>query len=106
MVNRQIEEKDPIKRKENFKMSIQLANKACALDMKDSQSWYVLGNAHLTNFFSNDENIDQLNLALKAYTQTEKHMTEPNPDLYFNRATILEYLERYQEAGRDYMLAH
>ena len=33
-------------------------------------------------------------------------MSEPNPDLYFNRATIYEYLERYQEAGRDYMLAH
>lgn len=74
--------------------------------MKDSQSWYVLGNAHLTYFFACDESIDQLNLALKAYTQTEKTMTEPNPDLYFNRATIYEYLERYQEAGRDYMLAH
>lgn len=36
MVNRQIEEKDPSKRKENFKLSIQLANKACALNMKDS----------------------------------------------------------------------
>jgi len=33
-------------------------------------------------------------------------MTEPNPDLFFNRATILEYLERYGEAIRDYNLAH
>jgi hypothetical protein len=33
-------------------------------------------------------------------------MTEPNPDLYFNRATIYEYLERYSEACRDYNLAH
>ena len=33
-------------------------------------------------------------------------MTEPNPDLFFNRATILEYLERYGEALRDYNLAH
>ena len=33
-------------------------------------------------------------------------MTEPNPDLFFNRATILEYLERYAEAIRDYNVAH
>ena len=30
----------------------------------------VLGNAHLTNFFVNNESMEQLNLALKAYTQT------------------------------------
>jgi len=35
--------------------------------MKDSQSWYVLGNAHLTNFFVNDENVSELERALKAY---------------------------------------
>jgi len=29
-------------------------------------------------------------------------MKEPNPDLFFNRATILEYLERYNEAVQDY----
>jgi len=33
-------------------------------------------------------------------------MKEPNPDLFFNRATILEYLERYGEAVRDYNSAH
>ena len=33
-------------------------------------------------------------------------MTEPNPDLFFNRATILVYLERYAEAIRDYNVAH
>ena len=33
-------------------------------------------------------------------------MREPNPDLFFNRATILEYLERYSEAVRDYNAAN
>jgi hypothetical protein len=33
-------------------------------------------------------------------------MTEPNPDLFFNRATILEYLERFNEAIKDYNAAH
>ena len=66
----------------------------------------VLGNAHFTNFFVNNEDVEQLNLALRAYSQTEKQMKEPNPDLFFNRATILEYLERYGEAVRDYNAAH
>lgn len=33
-------------------------------------------------------------------------MVDPNPDMFFNRATILEYLERYTEAVRDYNQAH
>lgn len=33
-------------------------------------------------------------------------MTEANPDLFFNRAVIYEYLERYSEAVRDYNTAH
>jgi tetratricopeptide (TPR) repeat protein len=73
--------------------------------LKDSQSWYVLGNAHMTNYFTNNEDIRQLEHALKAYAQTEKNMSEPNPDLFFNRATIHEYLERYAEAIRDYNAA-
>lgn len=63
----------------------------------------MLGNAHMTNFFTNkSSDLEQLTLALKAYTQTEKNSKEPNPDLFFNRATIYEYLERYAEAIRDY----
>ena len=65
-----------------------------------------MGNAHLTNFFVNNADIEQLNQALKAYTQTERLQKEPNPDLYYNRATIFEYLERYNEAVRDYQRAH
>ena len=57
----------------------------------------------MTNFFTNkSSDLEQLTLALKAYTQTEKNSIDPNPDLFFNRATIYEYLERYAEAIRDY----
>jgi tetratricopeptide (TPR) repeat protein len=66
----------------------------------------VLGNAHLTNFFVNNENVSELELALKAYSQSERNLKEPNPDMYYNRATIYEYLERYSEAVKDYNLAH
>lgn len=52
----------------------------------------------MTNYFTNHEDINELDKALKAYKQTEANMKEPNPDLFWNRATILEYLERYAEA--------
>lgn len=39
MVCRQIQEPEEKKRIENFALSIQLATKACGLNMKDSQSW-------------------------------------------------------------------
>ena len=61
----------------------------------------------MTNFFVNhDINVGELQSALKAYAQTEKNLKEPNPDLYYNRATIYEYLERYNEAVQDFTLAH
>jgi tetratricopeptide (TPR) repeat protein len=66
----------------------------------------VLGNTHLTNFFVVHAAPDELTHALKAYAQTERLQKEPNPDLYYNRATIYEYLERYNEAVRDYLKAH
>ena len=97
---------DQEERKKNYKQSIALAKQAIGLDMSDSQSWYVLGNAHLTNFFVNNEQTLELEHALKAYAQGEKTMSEPNPDLFFNRATILEYLERYNEATHDFSKAH
>ena len=87
--------------------SIELAKEAIKQDMKDSQSWYVLGNAHMTNFFIHQEQATQeLELALKAYMMAEKFLKEPNPDLYFNRATVLEYLERYGEAINDFGKVH
>ena len=68
MVLRMIDEPNVETKKKNYQQSIQLANKAVALDLGDSQSWYVLGNAHLTNFFVNNDSVGELTLALKAYT--------------------------------------
>jgi len=86
------------------KESIDLANKAVALDITDAHSWYILGNFHLTCYFIDTNRYEHLNYALKAYTQSEKSQNEeyPNPDLYFNRGTIKDYLEHYQAASADY----
>ena len=56
----------------------------------------------MTNFFVNNESTQQLELAIKAYNQAEKNMKEVNPDLFYNRATVFEYLERYNEATSDF----
>lgn len=72
MVLRMLEEPNVEQKKKNYVESIALASKAVSLDLGDAQSWYVLGNAHLTNFFVNNGNVAELNLALKAYTQTER----------------------------------
>lgn len=97
---------DAEEKKANFAKSIDLAKGAIRLDMGDSQSWYVLGNAHLTNFFANNESTKELEQSLKAYQLAEKNLKEPNPDLFFNRGTVLEYLERYSESAADFMKAH
>ena len=87
--------------------SIELAKRALNLDIVDSHSWYVLGNAHLTSYFQNPDQYENLQDALKAYTMAEKNQDKdhPNPDLYYNRATIRDYLEQYGPAIADYVTA-
>jgi tetratricopeptide (TPR) repeat protein len=68
MVLRMLDEPNADLKKKNFSDSIQLANKAVSLDLSDAHSWYVLGNAHLTNFFANNDSVSELTSALKAYT--------------------------------------
>ena len=94
------------KKLQNTNESVQLANKAIMLDLKDGYSWYVLGNAHLTRFFIGGQDYEELNFALKAYTQAEQHSSYKNPDLYYNRAQIFSYLENYQKAIADFEAAH
>lgn len=86
--------------------SIDYAKQAVAADLSDSESWYVLGNAHLNKFFMGGQEYEHLDFALKAYLQSEKTQVYENPDLYHNRATIYNYLEQYSNAIDDYEKAH
>jgi tetratricopeptide (TPR) repeat protein len=74
--------------------------------MQDAQGWYVLANAHLTNFWKNQESPEELQRSIKAFAMSEKLQKMPNPDLHYNRAIVLEYLERYGEAVAEYQRAH
>ncbi|PON68444.1 N-terminal acetyltransferase A, auxiliary subunit [Parasponia andersonii] len=80
--------------------SIQHAKAAIALDVKDGNSWYNLGNACLTSFFVTGAwDHSKLRQSLKAYQNAEKdERMESNPDLYFNCATVNKYLENYERA--------
>ena len=90
----------------NVQESVYLAKQAVQLDLSDGYSWYVLGNAHMTNFFTSSNTISELELALKAYTQATTYSTNPNPDLHYNKATTLKLLERYNQAMLEYSKAH
>lgn len=106
MVIRKLPYKSEKEKQKRLKQSIDFAKKAVSADIKDSENWYVLGNAHLTNFFMGGQLYDHLDFALKAYTQAEKSQVYQNPDLYYNRGTIYNYLERYSDAINDYEKAH
>ncbi len=68
MVLRMMKHKDSEEKQKHYQQSIALANKAVTCDLTDGESWYVLGNAHLTNFFVNEcGSMKELDVALKAY---------------------------------------
>lgn len=59
----------PEQKKENVRQSVEVAKKALMLDLKDGQSWYLLGNAYLSDFFVNMKRIIELDNAVKAYNE-------------------------------------
>ncbi len=87
--------------------SIGLAKQAVALDIKDGESWYILGNAYMRLFFNTFETAD-LERCLKTYDTAERCSTNPasgNPDLHYNRANVHKFYERYQKAIDGYKKA-
>lgn len=79
----------------NVEESVVQAKQAVALDVKDGESWYVLGNAYLCKFFVPPHEPKELKRALTAYESAEKNATEAMaaPDLFFNRANVHKYLQ-------------
>ncbi len=77
-----------MERKENVKKSIEYAKSAVNVDIKDPESWYILGNAYMSNFFVNMKYMSELQNALKAYNQAETKFSKCHPDLHYNRANV------------------
>ncbi|XP_071885812.1 tetratricopeptide repeat protein 5 isoform X2 [Anas platyrhynchos] len=76
------------------------AEAAVRCDPTAGSSWYVLGNAYVSLFFAGGQSPEAARRALGAYAQAEKidPAAAANPDLHLNRATLLQYQERYGAA--------
>ncbi|KAJ7540012.1 hypothetical protein O6H91_11G118700 [Diphasiastrum complanatum] len=92
---------------ETVEESIMHAKQAVELDVKDGQSWYILGNAYFTSFSTSgawDRN--KLLQALKAYQIAEKDaVASANPDLHYNSAAVYQYLEDFERALKSFEAA-
>lgn len=74
----------------NYSRSVEIAKKALMLDLNNGYSWYLMGNAYISNYFTNPRRDNkELTLAVQAYNQAEKHSQVANPDLFFNRGNVI-----------------
>ncbi len=88
--------------------SLATAKDAVGLGLDDAESWYVLGMAHTSAYFSCTHRREDLGKGLKAYNRAaelEKKGEGRNPDLYFNRGKVHQYLENFEESVKDFEVA-
>lgn len=98
LVVKNLPAKDRFERQENATESLKHARAALGQDFKDGESWYVLGNALLADYFLNSHQMSTMEQALKAYNKAEEAKNFVSPDLYFNRGVVHKFLENYQDA--------
>ncbi|MCQ2817455.1 MAG: hypothetical protein MJ252_09340 [archaeon] len=107
MIIRTKESKTTEEKSQIAQQSLDYAKKAIKLDMQDSNSWYVYGNAYFYKAFIDKTQYNDLNMALSAYNKSqEKNTKYKNPDLYYNRGVVHAYLENYEQAYTDFMEAN
>ncbi|KAG7495600.1 tetratricopeptide repeat protein 5 [Solea senegalensis] len=87
--------------------SVDMARQAVQLDVTDGMSWFILGNANVSMFFSCGQNPQLCQQALSAYAQSEKvdGAAAFYPELHFNRATLFQYEEMFGSALEGYSRA-
>ncbi|XP_002735299.1 tetratricopeptide repeat protein 5-like [Saccoglossus kowalevskii] len=99
MVLRQLGSSDAEEKNKNVMESVEIAKEAVQMDIADGTSWFILGNAYLSLFFSTGQNPAILVQCLRAYTQGERDsIANSNPDLHYNRSIAYKYQEEYQLA--------
>lgn len=109
MVLRQlpVEGKDDTEQGKRVLESVDMARQAVQLDVTDGTSWYILGNAYISLFFTCGQKPQMSQQALSAYAQAEKVDTtaSTNPNLHYNRATLFQYEEMFGSALAGYSRA-
>ena len=72
--------------------SVTHAKAAIALDVRDGESWGMLGNAYMADYFGGSREAAALLSALTAYNNAEKNLATStggaSPDLFFNRGMV------------------
>lgn len=89
----------------NIQASVVKAKEAVAANVRDGESWYVLGNAYLASFFGTFHDPADLQKSLAAYSKAIANGSGGNPDLHYNRAAVLKYLEEYDIALEGFRTA-
>lgn len=98
MVLRQVGE-TPEEKFSNIHLSLEKAKEAVNLNIQDGKSWYILGNAYLSLYFTTDQNPNLLKQCLSSYGQAYSDSSlKCNPDLHYNWAIALKYDENYRIA--------
>ena len=86
--------------------SVVKAKDAISLDISDGMSWFVLGNAYLSQFFGGTQSEQIIQQCLKAYSQAEKDpIAKNNPDLHFNRSMCFLYQSEFMLALQGFSRA-
>ena len=87
--------------------SLDYAKKAISIDLQDSFSWYIYGNAYFYKAFIDKTQYNDLRLSLNAYNKAQDKLSKyKNPDLFYNRGVVHAYLENYQNAYNDFKQAN
>uniref|UniRef100_A0A8C6KAT8 Tetratricopeptide repeat domain 5 n=1 Tax=Nothobranchius furzeri TaxID=105023 RepID=A0A8C6KAT8_NOTFU len=81
--------------------SVDVARQAVQLDVDDGTSWYILGNAYLSLFFTCGQNPQFSQQALSAYAKS----VTCSPEMHYNRATLFQYEEMFGCALTGYSRA-
>ncbi|XP_077401482.1 tetratricopeptide repeat protein 5 isoform X2 [Vanacampus margaritifer] len=107
MVLRQLPAEDSDAHGKQVLESVDMARQAVELDVADGTSWYILGNAYVSLFFSCGQRAQLSTQALSAYAQSERvdRAAACYPELHFNRATLFQYEEMFGSALAGYSRA-
>jgi tetratricopeptide (TPR) repeat protein len=82
----------------DFGESIRLCKKAIEVDPEYIEAWVGLGSTFMALYFKLTHDIKDLHRALEAY---DNAIGSTNPDLYYSRAIIHQYLENIDESISD-----
>lgn len=88
---------------EKIQCSFDMAKEAVKMDLNDGLSWLTLGNAYIARYFITRQNPELMKQALSAFSKAERDPAVTNSyDLHFNKGTVHEYLENFEEALQSY----